>query len=71
MKDFTVAVFPWERPVGFKPRFNAYTLWYNPEWKGCCLHPVNAENGTAAKKQALKEHKERCPWISSNSPEVK
>lgn len=57
-KLITVGVFPFgeDRPH----RFNAYTLWYNPEWQGCCEHNVEAINGSEAKKLAIAEHKETC-----------
>lgn len=55
---FKVGVFPFSDS---KPhRFNAYTTWYNPQWKGCCEHDVYAINGTEAKKLAIQEHKELC-----------
>lgn len=43
-----------------KPYYRAYTTWYNPEWKGCCEHQVEAINGTEAKKLAIEQHKEQC-----------
>jgi hypothetical protein len=42
-KQITVAVFPFDAR---NTRFNAYTTWYNPAWKGCCEHVVEAVNGT-------------------------
>lgn len=54
--DFKVGVFP--GPT--KTRFNAYTLWYNPAWDGCCEHTVRAKNGTEAKKLAITVHKVQC-----------
>ena len=50
MQQITVAVFN-------QYHWSAYTCWYNPSWPGCCLHEVNAQNGTAAKKIALTECK--------------
>lgn len=58
MKEFKVGVFT--RQGKRKKLFSAYTLWYDPEWKGCCEHIVEAKNGTEAKKLAIKEHKEKC-----------
>ena len=53
-----VGVFPFSEA---KPRrFNAYTTWYNPQWKGCCEHEVYATNGAEAKKMAVEEHKQLC-----------
>jgi len=43
-----------------KPLYMAYTTWYNPQWKGCCEHEVEAVNGTEAKKIAVEEHKKHC-----------
>lgn len=57
-KEIKVGVFPFRETS--TTRFNAYTTWYNPEWKGCCEHTVSAVNGTEAKKLAIQEHKERC-----------
>jgi hypothetical protein len=56
-KVIKVGVFPFDER---NTRFDAYTLWYNPQWKGCCEHEVVATNGTEAKKLAIKEHKEQC-----------
>ena len=58
MKDFKVGVFEHQRKrsIGFE----AYTYWFNPEWKGCCVHRVQAENGKAAKKFAIAEHRDTC-----------
>lgn len=41
-------------------RLNAYTMYYNREWSGCCMHCVEIEKRTDAKKAAIKEHKEFC-----------
>jgi hypothetical protein len=56
-KAVKVGVFPPDADTRF---YRAYTRWYNPQWKGCCEHTVEAVNGTAAKKLAIEEHKERC-----------
>ena len=58
-KVIKVGVFGDVRASG-KPYYMAYTTWYNPQWKGCCEHTVEAINGTAAKKAAIREHKEQC-----------
>ena len=57
LKPIKVGVFP---PDEGSRTYMAYTLWYNPQWPGCCEHEVEAVNGTEAKKIAIKEHKERC-----------
>jgi hypothetical protein len=57
LKLIKVGVFPFDER---NTRFSAYTTWYNPQWKGCCEHKVEALNGTEAKKLAIAEHKERC-----------
>lgn len=57
-KKFKVGVFPFSESNN--RRFNAYTTWYNPQWKGCCEHIVATVNGTEAKKAAIAEHKEQC-----------
>lgn len=62
-KSIKVGVFPFGKnyDAGRKPtQFNAYTTWYNSEWKGCCEHTIEAVNGTEAKKLAIAEHKENC-----------
>jgi len=59
VKSFEVGVFTHERP-GRKPLVTAYTTWYNPEWKGCCVHKIDAENGTEAKKLAIRDHRNLC-----------
>jgi hypothetical protein len=43
---------------GRHPR--AYTLWYNPEWDGCCEHIVRASSGAEAKKLAIRDHRASC-----------
>ena len=45
-----------------KPRYNAYTVWFNESWPGCCVHYIGREvgSGTAAKKRAIEEHKMKC-----------
>jgi hypothetical protein len=56
-KVIKVGIFPFDER---NTRFMAYTTWYNPQWKGCCEHEVEAVNGTEAKRLAIQEHKERC-----------
>jgi hypothetical protein len=66
-KMIRVGVFPHKLYKNDVPRtFNAYTVWYNPSWKGCCEHTVEAVNGTEAKKLAIQEHKERCLRLLNN-----
>lgn len=60
MKDFTVGVFPMDCKPGRKQRYTAYTVGYRPNWPGCCVHIVSANNGTDAKKVAIFDHKEKC-----------
>ena len=55
---FTVGVFEQQRSKSV--RLLAYTIEYNPEWKGCCEHIVVAESGAEAKRMAMKEHRENC-----------
>lgn len=62
-RTFRVGVFEHQRPRGI--RLEAYTLWYNPAWPGCCEHVVFATSGADAKKLAKQEHRERC--MSSRS----
>ena len=38
--------------------YTAYTVWYNPQWPGCCEHTVR--RGKDAKRIAIKEHKQQC-----------
>lgn len=48
-------------PVGKSgKRFAAYTLWYNPEWEGCCEHVVEVPQRRMAKTEAIEEHKRYC-----------
>ena len=42
-----------DRP-GRKP--NAYTRYYNPVWRGACIHVVEATTGTLAKIAAVHDH---------------
>ena len=54
----TVAVFS---HVGKrKVLYTAYTRWFSQDWHGCCIHKVDAVNGTQAKKLAIQEHKAKC-----------
>lgn len=55
------------RKVGVFPRrgktrtlYSAYTMWYDPNWRGCCEHEVLNVNGAAAKKLAIQEHIQKC-----------
>lgn len=59
LREFIVGVFAENQP-GRKPKYSAYTTWYNPEWDGCCLHRVIAATGKEAKKIAIIKHKEDC-----------
>lgn len=56
-REFEVGVFQHERGPGRKPLIMAYTRYFSPEWGGCCMHRVRAENGTAAKKLAIENHR--------------
>lgn len=58
MHQFKVGVFP--RDSKRVRRYTAYTVWYNPQWDGCCEHIVFAGNGTEAKAAAIEEHKSKC-----------
>jgi hypothetical protein len=55
-----VAVFGYPGKKAGVTRCNAYTRIYNPEWKGCCLHQVDAPSGTEAKRLAIAEHRAKC-----------
>ena len=66
MKDFRVGVFEHPRRRGIT--LMAYTMYFNPDWDGCCLHSVSAVNGAAAKKLATAEHRERCMASEVASP---
>lgn len=59
MKEFSIGVFT-EWRNGRKPKISAYSTWYNPDWKGCCVHKVSADTGTEAKKMAIEDHKRKC-----------
>jgi len=58
LKTIKVGVFEHQRKRSVQ--LAAYTLYYSPTWEGCCEHVVSAANGTAAKTQALREHRETC-----------
>ena len=55
MPTFRVGTF--YHPIANKPptksRIDAYTLWYDPSWKGCVEFEVEAASGTLAKKEAI------------------
>jgi hypothetical protein len=55
--EVKVGIFSWRGSSG-KMLYNAYTVWYNPQWKGCCEHIV--ERGPDAKKRAIEQHKQEC-----------
>lgn len=61
-REYRVGIFPIE---GTK-RFSAYLRDYNPSWKGCCEHNVEAFSGAEAKRTAISEHKERCCSMTAN-----
>jgi hypothetical protein len=62
--EFTVYVYAlrrydrWEHPDKlFKPQLIAYTR-YRAD--GCCVHQIRAKSGYAAKKAAIRQHREEC-----------
>lgn len=57
MRIYTVGVFA---PIRRGERYYAYLQRYNPTWPGCCVHKVEAPNGTRAKIEAIAQHKEKC-----------
>ncbi len=57
MKKFKVGVFTEQRTKSLG--YMAYTVWYNPAWKGCRVIEVEAKNGTEAKKKAISIAKEQ------------
>lgn len=58
MKTYRVATFcaPGETK---RSRVSAYSLWYNPGWSGCHVFEIQAENGKAAKREAIRRRLER------------
>jgi hypothetical protein len=58
VKTFKVGVFEFQRKrrVGL----TAYTTWFSTAWNGCCLHQVDAINGTEAKRLAMTQHRAKC-----------
>ena len=38
----------------------AYTVYYNPQWPGCCEHTVTATSGAEAKRLATLAHRAVC-----------
>lgn len=65
MKTIQVGVFTHDRGPGRKPLITAYTTWFNAAWENCCLHDVDAKNGTEAKKIAISDHKAKCLKVKS------
>jgi hypothetical protein len=65
MPQFKVGVFP--RNGKRTRRYTAYTVWYNPQWNGCCEHLVIAANGSEAKAAAILEHKDKCERVQATS----
>jgi hypothetical protein len=63
MFQFHVGVF--EHPKKRSVMLMAYTRDYNPQWSGCCLHEVEAPNGSEAKRIAMAEHRERCMAVKA------
>lgn len=57
-KKFKVGVFRHKKEKGGYS-YLAYTTWYNPLWEGCIQVEVEAENGTQAKKLAIKQIRDR------------
>ncbi len=55
-REFTVGVFPPSQDVR---GYQAYTRDYQPNWKGCQVVKVLAENGTQAKRRAIAQVKEQ------------
>lgn len=54
-----VGVFPYRGKK--KIRYTAYTVWYDPNWRGCCEHQMlDGISGKAAKKLAIQDHVEKC-----------
>jgi hypothetical protein len=56
---WTVGVFEHERRSG-RVFLMAYVRDYNPEWPGCCVHRVIAEDGAMAKDNAKSAHRREC-----------
>ena len=57
MKKIRVGTFFHSVKRGRRPRVSAYTMWYDPSWAGCIEYVVEAENGTEAKKIAIKKRR--------------
>ncbi len=55
MRQFRVGVF--EHQGTHRVRLEAYTVWFSPDWPGCCVHHVEATNGTIAKRIAKDQHR--------------
>lgn len=57
MKTYKVATFcePGETK---RSRVRAYSLWYNQGWSGCVVFEVEAEDGKAAKREAIRRRLE-------------
>lgn len=61
-----VAVATIPRGPGRKPALLGYAMWASGS---CCVHYVEAANGTHAKSLAIAEHRERCMSIAA-TPEA-
>lgn len=57
LKIWTVGVFA---PIKIGERYSVYLRKYKPSWPGCCVHKVEAIDGTRAKIAAITQHKEKC-----------
>lgn len=55
VKEYTVGVFEHQAPRSIQ--LAAYTTWFSPDWKGVCVHKVQALTGDAAKRIAKLEHR--------------
>lgn len=61
VKTFTVGTF-WYPDTMPSKRAAAYTLWYDPNCKGCIEYTITATTGAEAKKiacQMRREHEEK------------
>lgn len=71
MKVIEVGVFlmPGRNPL-VKSSYAAYTMWFNPTWKHCCLHKIEAERGSEAKAKAIREHIDHCQPVKLQGEEI-
>ena len=68
---FAVGVFSALSSNGKRRIWRAYTLWYNPEWEGCCEHKIKTISGKQAKEIAIFQCKHQCNQLGQEAAEAR